>query len=65
MRILTPAEQREVEYTKRRVTEMRCNEPFGESVIVNIVCSNRELWQNVIELALRQNESMKKEWVEK
>ena len=65
MRQLTPVEIREVERIKGKMTtgEITGIDLYTEHDNLVITTLNKELWLNILDLALQQNEVMKKEWV--
>jgi len=64
MRILTPAEQREVERIKGKMTtgEITGIDLYTEQDNLVVTTLNKELWLNILDLALQANEAMKTEW---
>lgn len=59
MRILTPTEQREVERIKQSISKLYF--PTDDVTIV-IDYHYKELWLNILDLALQQNDAMKESW---
>ncbi len=63
MRILTPAEVRQVEVIKWLVTELHNPSVVADNTYrIEVNSENRELWLNILDLALQQSESLKEEW---
>ncbi len=64
MRILTPTEMRQVEVIKNKSGIITGIDLYDkDDNLIDIL--SIELWLNILDLALRQNEEMKKEWIEK
>ena len=64
MRQLTPVEIREVERIKGKMTTGEINiDLYTEHDDLVVTTLNKELWLNILDLALNQNEVMKREWV--
>lgn len=69
MRILTPAELRQLQSVKDLIIKCYgnyagvayCNE---DDVVIILDDDNRELWLNILDMALKQNEAMKISWQE-
>jgi len=64
MRILTPAEQREVERIKSKMTtgEIIGIDLYTEHDNLVVTTLNKELWLNILDLALQANDAMKDAW---
>jgi len=70
MRILTPIEQREVEKVKDMIVKGHgetednwIDDMHGDVLNIDLVSkSNRELWLNILDLALQANDAMKEAW---
>ena len=65
MRILTPIEQREVERIKGKMTtgEIIGIDLYTEQDNLVVTTLNKELWLNILDLALNQSENIKREWI--
>ncbi len=59
MRQLTPAEVRQVEKARRILLTL------PNPLVIGSTEEDKDLWLTVLDLALSQNESMKREWVKK
>jgi len=70
MRQLTPAEAREVQRVKDMIVKDYggngtnwIDSMHGSVLSVDLVdTANKELWLNILDLALSQNETIKKDW---
>ncbi len=65
MRILTPTEVRYIEAIRSKTLSSVITgiDMYGESDNL-IGALDQELWLNILDLALKQNENMKREWIE-
>jgi hypothetical protein len=62
MRQLTPAEQREVEKRRRDIIHIGSyTGNYTMRMAITITPKNYELWLNILDLALNQNETIKKD----
>lgn len=67
MRLLTPAELRQIQSVKDLIIKCYgnyagvayCNE---DGVVIVLDDDNRELWLNILDMALQQQESMRDAW---
>jgi len=63
MRILTPAELRQIQAVKWLVTEIHNPTVVADGVYhIEVTSENRGLWLNILDLALQQNEAMREAW---
>lgn len=62
MRILTPAEVREVERIRREIKEADYIEIHGKMLEIVPLSEHREFWLNVLDMALQANEAMLLAW---
>ena len=54
MRILTPAERRDLEAIRRTIS--------NATVTIEICDSNAEMWRNVLDLVLQMNDVLQEKW---
>lgn len=59
MRILTPAESRQLEIVKQSIVKLYHH---TDDVTITIDIQNRELWLNILDIVLQSNDVMKQAW---